>query len=208
MQASPTITSDPDLDLVLERVVDIPPQLVWAAWTMPALLKQWFTPAPWTTVDCEIDLRPGGIFRTVMRGPEGQELSNSGCYLDIVANERLVWTGALTPGFRPRSTAECQSPPFLMTAVIGLEPVGSGTRYTATVIHGDEKARRTHEQMGFHAGWGKALDQLVVLTKTVQKVSVRSHRYGVRANTVPHPLKPKFLKQLSAVELPPPSVTP
>ena len=49
------------------------------AWTTPEHLKKWFTPAPWTTVDCEIDLRPGGIFRTVMRSPEGQEFPNVGC---------------------------------------------------------------------------------------------------------------------------------
>ena len=155
--------SDPRLDLVLERVVDVRKELVWAAWTQPELVKRWFTPAPWQTVDCEIDLRPGGIFRTVMRGPEGQEMDNSGCFLEIVENVRLAWTGALGPGFRPRHT-----PPgsFLMTAVISLEAQGAGTRYTARVLHADEAGRAMHEQMGFHAGWGKALDQLVALMKT------------------------------------------
>ena len=155
---------DPRLDLVLERVVDVPKQLVWAAWTQPEHIKRWFTPAPWRTVDCEIDLRPGGIFRTVMRGPEGQEMDNSGCWLEIVENERLAWTGALGPGFRPRHT-----PPggFLMTAVISLETQGAGTKYTAHVLHADEAGRAMHEQMGFHLGWGKALDQLVALARTM-----------------------------------------
>ena len=44
------------------------------AWTHPEHLKRWFTPAPWTTVDCEIDLRPGGIFRTTMRSPDGRRV--------------------------------------------------------------------------------------------------------------------------------------
>lgn len=57
----------PELDLVFERTVEVAPELVWMAWTQPEHLKHWFTPAPWTTVDCEIDLRPGGIFRTTMR---------------------------------------------------------------------------------------------------------------------------------------------
>jgi uncharacterized protein YndB with AHSA1/START domain len=52
------------LDLVLERVVDVPRELVWTAWTKPEHVSKWFTPAPWTVADCEIDLRPGGIFRT------------------------------------------------------------------------------------------------------------------------------------------------
>jgi len=74
---------DPKLDLLLERVVDVPRELVWAAWTEPAHLKKWFTPDPWKTVDCEIDLRPGGLFRTVMRSPEGQDFPNVGCYLEL-----------------------------------------------------------------------------------------------------------------------------
>jgi uncharacterized protein YndB with AHSA1/START domain len=156
---------DPGLDLVLERTIDVPPRLVWSAWTQPENLKKWFTPAPWQTIDCEIDLRPGGIFRTVMRGPEGQQMENSGCWLEIVEHRKLVWTGALGPGYRPRAT-----PPgsFLMTAILTFEPHGSnGTKYTALVVHADEVARRQHEQMGFHAGWGKALDQLVALAKTM-----------------------------------------
>jgi uncharacterized protein YndB with AHSA1/START domain len=151
---SARIVPDPRLDLVLERVVDVPPERVWAAWTQPEHVVAWFTPAPWSTVDCEIDLRPGGIFRTVMRSPEGTDHPNVGCFLEVVENERLVWTDALEPGWRPAAK------PF-MTGVILLEPHGSGTRYTAIAIHRDEATRERHEAMGFHEGWGKALDQLV-----------------------------------------------
>jgi DNA-binding transcriptional ArsR family regulator len=87
--------------LVLERIVDVSPELVWMAWTQPEHLKKWFTPAPWTTVDCEIDLRPGGIFRTVMRSPEGQDFPNLGCYLEVVPHQKLVWTDVLEAHFRP-----------------------------------------------------------------------------------------------------------
>lgn len=59
--------ADPKLDLVLERNIDVPRELVWTAWTTPKHIRQWFVPAPWTITDCEIDLRPGGSFRTVMR---------------------------------------------------------------------------------------------------------------------------------------------
>ena len=155
---------DPRLDLVFERVVDVPRELVWTAWTSPEHLKRWFTPAPWTTVDCEIDLRPGGIFSTVMRSPEGQQFSNLGCYLDVVLNERLVWTNVLGPGFRPARLQQGEAcTGFSFTAVISLETRGKGTKYSALVIHGDEAGRKEHEQMGFHEGWGKALDQLVAL---------------------------------------------
>lgn len=156
---------NPQLDLVLERVVDVPAHLVWAAWTEPDHIMKWFTPAPWKTVDCTIDLRPGGIFRTVMQSPEGQRFPNSGCWLEIVPNSKLVWTTALEPGFRPiAAAAPDAAAPFLFTCVIALEPQGARrTQYTATVIHASPEDRQKHVEMGFHQGWGQALDQLVTL---------------------------------------------
>ena len=161
---------DPKLDLVLERVVDVPVELVWMAWTTPEHLKQWFTPRPWATTECEIDLRPGGLFRTVMRGPEGQEFANVGCYLEAVENERLVWTNVLLPGFRPAGPAIVGMEQDLrFTAAILLERQGSGTKYTAVVKHGKESDRKRHEEMCFRDGWGTALDQLVASVKGVQR---------------------------------------
>ena len=156
---------NPKLDLVLERVVDVKPELVWQAWTNPEYLKKWFTPAPWKTVHCEIDLRPGGKFHTVMESPEGQQFPNTGCYLEVVPNRRLVWTGALQPGYRPTNVTP--EMPFVFTAIIEMELHGSGTKYTATVMHSNEDGRAKHEAMGFHTGWGAALDQLVALAKTM-----------------------------------------
>ncbi len=161
-QPFPTI--DPKLDLVLERTVEVSPALVWRAWTEPEQVVRWFTPAPWKTVDCEIDLRPGGIFRTVMRSPEGQDFNNAGCYLEIIEKQRLVWTTALEPGFRP---ARSDGAPFLFTAAILLEPAGKGTKYTAIALHRDEAGCKAHADMGFHEGWGKALDQLVAVAKAM-----------------------------------------
>jgi uncharacterized protein YndB with AHSA1/START domain len=155
---------DPKLDLVLERVVDVSPELVWKAWTQPEHLVKWFTPAPWTTVACEIDLRPGGIFATTMRSPEGQEFPNAGCYLEIIENRKLVFTGALGPGFRPIPRKEGDLP---FTAIILLEPHSEGTKYTAIGMHGDEATRQQHADMGFEMGWGAALDQLVAWAKTM-----------------------------------------
>jgi uncharacterized protein YndB with AHSA1/START domain len=152
--------SDSSLDLVLDRVVDVPPELVWRAWTEPKHIVKWFCPAPWSVTHAEVDLRPGGMFKTTMRSPEGQEFPNVGCYLEIVPNRKLVFTDALLPGYRP-------SPNPFFTAVLTLEPHGSGTRYVARALHGNEEARKKHEAMGFHDGWGKVLDQLVAYAKTM-----------------------------------------
>jgi uncharacterized protein YndB with AHSA1/START domain len=158
-QATP-YTPDPKLDLVLERVVDVPRALAWEAWTKPEHLKKWFTPAPWTIAACEVDLRPGGLFRVDMRSPDGRESSDiRGCYLDVVPQERLVWTDALTAGYRPAVK------PFI-TAIVTFATEGNGTRYKAVVLHGSEDDRKRHEEMGFFDGWGTVLDQMVALIKT------------------------------------------
>ncbi|MFT3743177.1 MAG: SRPBCC family protein [Pyrinomonadaceae bacterium] len=154
---------DPKYDLRLERTVDVKAELVWAAWTTPEHILHWFTPAPWKTIDCEIDLKPGGIFRTVMQSPEGEEFPGTGCFLDVVENRRLIWTSAMKPSFRP--TAAENKADMLFTAIIAIEPAGEGTKYTATVIHGSEEDRKKHEEMGFEHGWGAALDQLVAYMK-------------------------------------------
>jgi uncharacterized protein YndB with AHSA1/START domain len=160
MTQSSLWTPDPRLDLVLERDIDAPPELVWAGWTRVEHLKKWFTPVPWRVTDCEVDLRPGGIFRTVMQGPEGEVSTNLGIYLEIVPNKRLIWTDALLPGYRPAEN------PFL-TAVITMEPRGEGTHYVATAIHRDQETRDKHKELGFYEGWGAVTDQLAELVKTM-----------------------------------------
>lgn len=161
-------TLDPKLDLSFTRLIDVPRALVWRAWTEPALLMPWFCPLPWKTVACDIDLRPGGLFRTTMQSPDGTEFPNAGCYLEIVAEEKLVWTNALLPGFRPSlPSATCGSDDtsFMFTAMIELADEAGGTRYRATVLHADAAGAQKHAEMGFEAGWGAALDQLVAMIK-------------------------------------------
>lgn len=156
-------TPNPELDLVLERTVDVAPELVWRAWTTPDLLMRWFTPKPWSTTAVEIDLHPGGRFNTTMRSPEGEEFPNTGCILLVEDGRRLVLTSALGPGFRPQG-ADADLP---FTAIVTIEPDGSGTRYTAVAMHGSAETRKTHEDMGFADGWGAALDQLVEVAKSL-----------------------------------------
>lgn len=151
---------NPALDLSFERHVELPPEKLWAAWTTPELLMPWFCPRPWETIACEIDLRPGGIFSTVMRSPEGQEFPGVGCYLELVTSRRLVWTNALAPGFRPVPAKEVEGF-FFFTGIVTFMPQGSGTLYGARVVHGTAEDCQKHAALGFEQGWSKALDQLV-----------------------------------------------
>lgn len=159
---------NPELDLFLERVVDVPVELVWKAWTTPAHLMEWFCPLPWKTVECVIDLKPGGLFSTTMKSPEGQTFPNIGCYLEIIEHKKLVWTDALLPGYRPVSQP-ASGAGMLFTAILLLEKHGQGTKYTAIALHKDSADREKHDQMGFQIGWGTVLDQLVAYINTSMK---------------------------------------
>lgn len=158
---------NPKLDLVFERIVNVSKEKLWKGWTEPETLKKWFCPRPWKTVECEIDLRPGGIFSTTMQSPEGEKFPGIGCYLEVIKNKKLVWTNALLPDFRPASEPKSCSD-FFFTATIFFETFGRGkTKYRAIVTHGSEEDRKKHEALGFEEGWGKALDQLIELSKEI-----------------------------------------
>lgn len=151
-----------ELDLVLERTLNAPRDLVWRALTEVDLLKRWFAPRPYEISEFELDLRPGGIFRMRMVGPDGFDTGHGvpGCVLDVVEGERLAWTSALGPGYRPAEMGEgCEG--FPMTAVMTLEDAPGGrTLYRAVALHKNEADRDTHDQMGFHEGWGTCASQL------------------------------------------------
>lgn len=156
-------TPNPTLDLVVERTIAVAPERVWAAWTEPELMVQWFTPAPWKTAAAEVDLRPGGKFLVTMESPDGEQFPNAGCYLVVEPTRLLVWTSALGADFRPASPTN-GADDMSLTARIEIEPTADGgTRYRAIAIHPDEATCTRHHEMGFHDGWGAALDQLVAL---------------------------------------------
>lgn len=143
------------LELTLTRVIEAPREALFAAWTQR--LPEWWGPHGMTTPFWEMDLRPGGVFRTVMRGPDGTEYPTRGVFLEVAQNERIVFTDAFTPGWVP-------SPKIFFVAVTTFEPMPGGrTRYTARALHWTAEACATHERMGFYQGWGESLDRLTAL---------------------------------------------
>lgn len=156
--ATQTVTATEGRDLVLTRLIDAPCAKVYQAWTDPGLMKQWFAPLPWTTPVVETDVRPGGSSLIVMRGPDGNEFPNRGVYLEVVPNERLVFTDAFTQAWQPSEK------PF-MTVILTFEEQSGKTKYTARVQHWTIADREAHEKMGFHEGWAQCAEQLVALVE-------------------------------------------
>jgi uncharacterized protein YndB with AHSA1/START domain len=148
---------NPKTDLVLERFIDAPRHLVWEALTKPEHLKEWYMPRAWGRVSaCELDARPGGIFRIDIATADGQEVPNLGCVLEVVPMERLVWTSMLFPGYRPAVFDDIP-----ITAVMTMESVGTGTRYVFTALHRDEGDLENNKTSGWLEGTEIALDQFV-----------------------------------------------
>lgn len=142
-------------ELTLSRIIDLPRERLFEAWIRH--LPQWWGPHGMTTPVCEMDLRPGGIFRTVMRTPDGTEYPTAGVFLEVLRPERIVFTDALGPGWEPR-------PDPFMTAIITFGALPDGrTRYTARALHWTAANKKKHEAMGFHPGWDESLDRLVAV---------------------------------------------
>ena len=141
-------------DLVITRLLKAPRAKLWGAWTDPKMLKEWWCPKPWTTEVRAFELRPGGHFHTVMRGPDGGTSDNPGSFLEVLPQQRLVFTSMLVGGWRPNT------PWMPFTAIVTMADEAGGTRYVATVMHPDQATRDKHDAMGFHEGWGICIEQL------------------------------------------------
>jgi uncharacterized protein YndB with AHSA1/START domain len=148
-----------DRELKLTRLIDAPREAVYQAWTDPELLRQWFAPLPYTTPFAELNLYTGGANTITMRGPDGNDMPNTGCYLEVIPNEKLVFTDAYGPDWTPRD-----GKPF-MTVALTFADEGGKTRYTARVLHWTAEDRQTHETMGFHQGWAICTEQLAKLVE-------------------------------------------
>lgn len=147
-------------EMSFTRLNDAPREKLFRCWTDPGLIPKWFTPPPWTTKRAEVDLRAGGSSLVVMCSPDGTEVSNRGVHLEVVRNERLVFTDAFTAVWEPSQK------PF-MVGILTFADEGGKTRYPATVRHWSVADREAHEKMGFFKGWGIATEQLTALAQNI-----------------------------------------
>jgi uncharacterized protein YndB with AHSA1/START domain len=145
------ITTPSEREIVMSRVFDAPRNLVFDAWTKPELLERWLgVRGGWSMVVCEVDLRVGGAYRFVWRGPDGAEMGMGGDYREIVPPERLVATESFDD---PWYSGEA-----LDTIVLVEE--GGKTTATTTVLYESEEIRDAVLESGMARGVAESYDML------------------------------------------------
>ena len=153
---------DPATDLSFTRTLAAPRQLIWECWTRPEHIPHFFVPAPHKVTNVDIDLKVGGRFNTTF-DVEGNVMENHGVYLEVVPEERLVFTDAFSEGWKP-------APEPFMTAILLLaDAPGGGTTYTAIARHRNPETKKNHEDMGFFDGWGTVATQLETYAKGLMR---------------------------------------
>ncbi|WP_433969209.1 SRPBCC family protein [Tunturiibacter gelidiferens] len=119
-------------EIVLSRVFDAPREMVWAAWTDPKQVALWWGPKGFTTTIEEMDVRPGGVWKQVLHGPDGIDYPNESVFLEVVQHERLVYT--LTGGRKGEPVVQ-------MEKATTFEEEAGGTRVTMRLTFASAEAR-------------------------------------------------------------------
>jgi len=143
MTGKVSIVASGERELVITRMFEAPPHLVFEAHTVPALMKRWFTgPDGWVLATCEIDLRPGGTYRHEWKHEDGRTMGMGGTYKAVDAPVRLVATELFDEDWTGGGTVNTQL----------FEAVGNQTRLTTTVLCASAEARDNMLNSNMEAG--------------------------------------------------------
>ena len=165
-----TFVESPGKELVLRRLIAAPRELVFRAWSDPAQLARWWGPKGFTNPVCEVDLRIGGAWRIVMRGPDGTDFPLSGVYLEITPPERLVmqvnldehpreWQEKIR-AYRAARPADDQDDDGEIVMTVIFEARGDATWITVRDRFGTVAERDAHRDLGAMQGWSETFDRL------------------------------------------------
>lgn len=149
-------TATAEREIVLTRVLDAPRELVWRAWTDPEHLIHWWGPDGFTNTFHEIDVRPGGVWRFIMHGPDGTDYDNKVVFLEVVEPERLVYDHGSGDGA------------IMFRSVVTFEVEGAGTKLTLTSLFPTQEARdHAVREYGAIEGGNQTLGRLAEYLKTM-----------------------------------------
>jgi len=140
-----------DREIVITRVFDAPRELVFAAWIDPQHIASWWGPTGFTTTIHEMDVRPGGVWRFIMHGPDGVDYPNKIVYLEIAKPERLVYNHGDDNDvrFQVTVTFEAQGEKTRLT-MRSIFPTAAERDLVVTQYHAIEGGNQTLDRFGEH----------------------------------------------------------
>lgn len=150
--AQATGTEPAEREITLTRLFDAPPEIVFLAWTDPAHLAHWWGPAGFTNPVCEVDARPGGKLRIVMRSPSGSEHAMRGVFEQVVPPELLAFTNI--------AVDEADQPIIDGFTTVKFQRDGTKTRLTVTTRGRALTEIARGYLKGMETGWSMSLDKL------------------------------------------------
>jgi len=149
------VTRCPGRQLVLARVVDAPRELVFKLWTDPAHMAQWWGPKGFTNPVCELDARPGGALRVVMRAPDGAEYPMGGFFRNVVEPEGLVFVS---------EAEDAEGKPLLEgITIVAFADYGDRTKVTVQASAAALAPEAVRMLEGMEQGWAQSLERLAEL---------------------------------------------
>lgn len=86
-----------DRELIMQRVLNAPIELVWEVFTQPNHIKNWWGPDGFTNTIDTMEVKPGGVWEFIMHGPDGTDYKNKNVFLEVVKHQRIVYDHASTP---------------------------------------------------------------------------------------------------------------
>jgi uncharacterized protein YndB with AHSA1/START domain len=154
------VTTPTDCEIVMTRVFDAPRQMVFDAFSKPELLKRWFGPRGWSLVVCDVDLRVGGTFRFVLRGPDGKDMGMRGVYREITPPDGSVHMESFD-----------DYPGEAQVTMVLVEQNGK-TTMTATVLYPSREVRDAVIQSGMEHGAAESYDKLAEMLASGSALSM------------------------------------
>jgi uncharacterized protein YndB with AHSA1/START domain len=143
------VTTPSDREIVMTRVFDAPRELVFEAHSSCEHMRQWWGPRGYEVASCEVDFRPGGTWRIVHRGPDGQEYGFHGEYREIVRPERITWTFEFEG-----------MPGHVSVETMTLEEHDGKTTFTATSVYDTVEDRNGMLESGMESGAVETMERL------------------------------------------------
>ncbi len=141
-----------DREIVITRVFDAPRELVWEAWTNPKHVVKWWGPKGFTTTIQEMDVRPGGVWRHIMHGPDGTDYPNKSVFTEVVKPDRIVYS---------HGGGKKRGPGAHFEATWSFEAQGDNTKVTIRMLFPSATERdRVVKEYGAIEGGNQTLERL------------------------------------------------